>query len=281
MHNCLLRIAQTSILTLLLLAPSGIASAQQASGWVEVLSSQIRLVRGAMQPDGSIQAGVHIQLDKGWKTYWRVPGDAGVPPDFNWSGSVNVSDVSVLWPAPVWLRDQFGVSIGYKDEIVFPIVVKPGDWTKASTVKLKIHFAVCNDICAPVQADLKLELPTQSILPQYAGLIARYMSQVPKPVEDTDTLRVADVRTETRDKDVFIVVDIAYEDVAHAMDIFLVGPEEYYFTTPKEEAVGGKNKKTYRIRVDGAGTAGALADKELNFVLVQGDKRVAQSWRLQ
>ena len=68
----------------LVFVPTSIASAQQASNWVQVLSSQVRLVRGAMQPDGSIQAGVHIQLDKGWKTYWRVPGDAGVPPDFNW-----------------------------------------------------------------------------------------------------------------------------------------------------------------------------------------------------
>ena len=281
MLNRSLRFAQMLILALPMIAPSGVASAQQASRWVEVLSSQVRLVRGAMQPDGSIQAGVHIQRHKDWKTYWRVPGDAGVPPDFNWNGSVNVSDVSVFWPAPVWLRDQFGVSIGYKNEVVFPIVVRPGDWTKASTVKLKLHFAVCNEICAPVQADLKLDLPTQSIMPQYAGLIGRYMSQVPKPVEDTDVLRVAAVRAEAENKDVYLIVDVGYEDMASSMDVFLEGPEEYYFATPKEVKAAGEHKKRYRIRVDGAGEVGDLARKQLNFVLVQGDKRVAQTWRLQ
>lgn len=281
MHNSFFRLFQALVVAALMFAPTNIASAQQASSWVQVLSSQVRLVRGAMQPDGSIHAGVHIQLDKGWKTYWRVPGDAGIPPDFNWEGSVNVADVSVLWPAPIWLRDQFGVSIGYKDEVVFPVIIKPGDWTKASTLNLNIHFAVCNEICAPVQAALRLEIPSQSIIPLFAGLIARYMAKVPRPVEEADDLRVADVRTEAGGEDVYLVVDVAAEDKTKAMDLFVVGPEEFYFTTPKEVDGGQDLKRRYRIRVDGAGSIDALTDAELNFVLVQGDKRLAQTWRLQ
>ena len=281
MHNRLLRLVPALIVAALVFVPANTASAQQASKWVQVLSSQVRLVRGAMQPDGSIQAGVHIQLDKDWKTYWRVPGDAGVPPEFNWAGSVNVADISVLWPAPVWLRDQFGVSIGYKDEVVFPIVVRPGDWTKASTLNLNLHFAVCNEICAPVQATLRLDLPSQSIVPLFAGLIARYMAKVPKPAEEKDVPRVANVRIEAGDEEVYLVVDVAMEEMTDGMDLFIVGPEEFYFTTPQEIDAGQDLERRYRIRVDGAGGIEALAGAELNFVLVQGDKRLAQRWRLQ
>jgi DsbC/DsbD-like thiol-disulfide interchange protein len=276
-----LRLVLALMPALILSAQASPLRAEQASHWAQVLNGQARLVRGMMLPDGSIEAGVQIQLDEGWKTYWRVPGDAGVPPEFNWARSVNVSDVAVLWPAPVWLHDEFGVSIGYKKEVVFPIVVTQADWTKASTVNLTLHFAVCNDICAPVQADLSLKIPSQSIVPQFAGLIARYMSQVPKPVDEVDGLRVTDVRTEVADKDVFLLVDVEYEDMSQAMDIFVEGPEEFYFTTPRDEATGTDGQKRYRIRVDGAASVNALGDASMNFVLVQGDKRVAQSWRLQ
>ncbi len=275
------RLFQVLLLALVLFAPAAHTQAQQASKWAQVLSGQARLVRGIMQSDGSIEAGVHIQLEDGWKTYWRVPGDAGVPPDFNWAGSVNVSGIEVLWPAPVWLHDAFGVSIGYKKEVVFPIVVKPADWTKASTVKLTLNFAVCKDICAPVQADLVLDLPTQSIIPQYAGLIARYMTRVPKPVDQVDGLRVTAVRMETADKDVFLIVDVSDDGTSPTTDVFVDGPEEFYFTVPKEEASGSDGQKRYRIRVDGATDATVLNNADVNFVLVQGDNRVAQSWRLQ
>ena len=279
MTERLFRTFTAFILAVVWLLPQ--AQAQQATNWAKVLHSQARLVRGVMQPDGSIEAGVHIKLDPGWKTYWRVPGDAGVPPEFNWLRSVNVSDVTVLWPAPIRFRDQYGDGIGYKDEVVFPIVVSPADWTKASTVKLTLHFAVCNDICAPVRADLALEIPVQSVRPQYAGLIARYMSQVPKPVEEGDGLRIVNVGTEATDRDVHLVVDIAHEDGSNAVDVFLEGPEELYFNTPVEVAAGVDQQKRYRIRVDGEDGTDALNDARLNFVLVQGDKRVAQSWQLQ
>ncbi len=62
-------------------------------------NAQVRLLAGPVR-DGIVQAGLEIVLHPRRKTYWRYPGDSGVPPRFNWSGSTNVADVSVLWPAP-------------------------------------------------------------------------------------------------------------------------------------------------------------------------------------
>ena len=62
---------------------------------------------------------------QGWKTYWRMPGDAGIPPQFDWSGSQNVKSVEVLWPAPQRFIDSGGETVGYKDRVVFPLRIVP------------------------------------------------------------------------------------------------------------------------------------------------------------
>ena len=63
---------------------------------------------------GARLAAVEIALDRGFKTYWRHPGEAGLPPAFDWSGSANLAAVEVLWPAPRRFQDAGGVSYGYE-----------------------------------------------------------------------------------------------------------------------------------------------------------------------
>ena len=70
-------------------------------------------------------AGLTIRMAPGWHTYWRAPGDAGIPPDFNWSGSANVRDVRVHFPVPEVFEDNGLRSIGYMDQVTFPLLVRP------------------------------------------------------------------------------------------------------------------------------------------------------------
>src|SRR4029077_19572234 len=107
-----------------------------------------------------VRAGVEIKLKAGWKTYWRYPGDAGVPPRFDWSGSENVAAVEVKWPAPERFVDESGAkSIGYYGDIVFPLVVRPADPARPVRLKLKLDFAVCDKLCVPADAELLLPMP--------------------------------------------------------------------------------------------------------------------------
>ena len=77
------------------------ASAQDAavSPWSKAAYSSMRLIAGATAPSGKQRVGVEITMSPGFKTYWRSPGDAGVPPVFDWSGSENVGGLDVRWPA--------------------------------------------------------------------------------------------------------------------------------------------------------------------------------------
>ena len=138
-----------------------------ASPWVEGYNNKARLIAGKAVggPYGSATmtyAGIEIAMPAGWKTYWRSPGDSGVPPEFDWSASENLGSATVYYPAPHRLVDKGGVNIGYKDHVVLPIVVHAKDPTIPVTLKIKAAYGVCKEICVPAEAELQLTVPPDS-----------------------------------------------------------------------------------------------------------------------
>ena len=101
--------------------------------------------------------GIAIQLQPGWKTYWRTPGDSGVPPRFDFSKSDNVEAVTVLWPAPKKFDDGAGgIALGYKQQVVLPLRIVAKNADKPVTLRANINYAVCDKICIPVEAHAEL-----------------------------------------------------------------------------------------------------------------------------
>src|SRR5471032_2485892 len=95
------------------LAPG--AHAQDSSPWQKDGHSAVRLLAGS-RSGAVLLGGIAFQLQPGWHTYWRNPGDSGVPPRFDFSKSENIEAVTVLWPAPVKFPDGAGgSSLGYHD----------------------------------------------------------------------------------------------------------------------------------------------------------------------
>lgn len=114
-----------------------------------------RLLPGWKEADGRYMAAVSLDLAPGWKTYWRSPGDAGIPPVFDWSGSDNLGSVRIHWPAPEVIRQNGMESIGYLDRLTLPLEVTPLDPAKPVHLALNLALGVCHDICMP--ADLRLD----------------------------------------------------------------------------------------------------------------------------
>src|SRR5262245_37498258 len=128
--NALRRAAAAVALFVSATVPTGSQPADkaEASAWVDVPSSRVRLLASAAKTaGGSYLAGVEMVIADGWKTYWRTPGDAGVPPQFDWSGSTNAAAIKVLYPAPIRMREAGGEVIGYKKAVLFPLEVTPQD----------------------------------------------------------------------------------------------------------------------------------------------------------
>ena len=173
-----------SLLTVALIGlGAGMARAEEAatSAWARTEHASLRLIAGPTAPSGKQRVGVEIALSPGWKTYWRSPGDSGVPPSFDWTGSVNVGGLDVRWPVPERFDDGAGSAIGYVGEVVIPIAVQPVEADKPVWLVLKLDFAVCDRICLPVSAETRLWLEP-GVTDVRSPRLESFEKRVPKPV---------------------------------------------------------------------------------------------------
>src|ERR1700732_5040065 len=132
--------------------------AEDASPWQRDSHSAVRLLAGS-RSGAVLLGGIAIQLQPGWHTYWRTPGDSGVPPRFDFSKSENIEAVTVLWPAPAKFDDGAGGhSMGYHDGIVLPLRIVAKNPDKPVTLRADINYAVCEKICIPVDAAAELSI---------------------------------------------------------------------------------------------------------------------------
>jgi len=138
------------------------------------------LVAGRAEPDGSRMAGLILDLAPEWKTYWRNPGAAGVPPRFDWSRSRNLASAEVLWPRPAFF-DSFGLTtIGYAKRVVFPLHLVPETAGQPIDLALELAIGVCREICVLEEIELTLSLPPGA--PDDRGaLVAAAEALVPRP----------------------------------------------------------------------------------------------------
>jgi len=115
----------------------------------------------------------------GWKTYWRMPGDSGIPPDFTWTPSLPAK-VEVQFPTPSRHVDKSGEAVGYESEVIFPVTVTP-EAPKPLDLKLDLFFAVCKDVCIPATAKASRRLGAMMVDPAGSARVERVLMDVPSP----------------------------------------------------------------------------------------------------
>ena len=121
--------------------------------------------------EGRYLAGVEIQLQPRFMTYWRMPGDGGLAPTFRFDGSRNLRKADVLYPAPNRYQIKSEEAFGYRSEVVFPIWVEPINPALPTALSLTLDYATCEDICIPAQAQMNCELrPAGTSTPSTATL---------------------------------------------------------------------------------------------------------------
>lgn len=145
---------------------AGAASAQTEDGlWPSAGPAGISLHPAGAAADGRRWALLRVALAPGWKTYWRSPGEAGVPPWFDWSAATNVGEVEIVWPAPSISEDFGMLTIGYAGAVAFPIAFRPKDPTAPSVLAGEVRIAACERICVPVSAEVAAEIGPETADP--------------------------------------------------------------------------------------------------------------------
>jgi DsbC/DsbD-like thiol-disulfide interchange protein len=130
---------------------------------------------------GTHMIGLHLQLAPGWKTYWRAPGEAGLPPVFDWVGSRDVTGIRVHWPRPVVFHTNGMQSIGYHETLLLPIELEGGTKGEPMHLALTVDLGVCKDICVPARIELQADLPANGASDP---LVLQSLADQPRPAED-------------------------------------------------------------------------------------------------
>jgi DsbC/DsbD-like thiol-disulfide interchange protein len=256
------------------------AWAADASPWDGDTHAGLRLLAGSHVSDAGARAGIEIKLAPGWKTYWRYPGDSGVPPRFDFADSQNVKAVTIDWPAPHRFSDDSGVTIGYKEDVIFPLRVVPQDAGKPVRLRLKADYAICDKICIPAEASAELVLDGgQSELDPS---LAAFAAQVPKRARlgDGAPLAVRAVRRDNSGDHPRVIVDVAAPGNG-PIDLFAEGPTPDW-ALPVPEPIAGAPAGLHRFAfvLDGL-PPGARADGALlTFTLVAGGSAIEVSTHL-
>ena len=245
------------------------ARAQDASPWQKDGHSAVRLLAGS-RSGAVLLGGIAFQLQPGWKTYWRNPGDSGVPPRFDFSKSDNVEAVTVLWPAPRKFDDGAGgISLGYHDQIVLPLRIVAKNVDKPVTLRADINYAVCEKLCIPVEANA--ELGFNSVASTEDSALFAALDTVPKPanVGDPNPLTIRDVKREGKSK---VLVDVVTPD-DRPVNLFVEGPTpDWGLPVPKLVEHSPPGVKRFSFQLDGVPPGVNPEGAALKLTLVGADR---------
>ncbi len=247
-------------------APGAISRTEQTE--VRLISSRARV------GDGALQLGLQFRMKPGWKIYWRSPGAAGFPPRLDWAGSRNLIAGEMSWPAPRRFAVLGFDTLGYLDEVVFPVAARAGDAKRAVALRLAVDYLTCDEICIPYRAELALDLPAGAGgATEHAAVIERARARVPGAVGEPRLESATVLGPAGRQ-----VLEVIFSGPLSAPDVFVEGPEWAGFGAPRVARAG--DFSTLRLAVETvAGEARGLAGTELALTLVDGDR--AGEWRVQ
>jgi len=256
------------LVVICLAAPAAALAAR--SDWVAAEQSQLRLLVGGEAAHGRLRAGVEIVLEPGWYTYWRNPGEAGVPPRFDFSGSTNVAAVEVLYPAPERYDDGVSVSLIYRDEVVFPLLVTPAAPGSPVRLELDAEFGVCREVCIPTGAGAAVDVPASPDPdPLAEARVKRYEARLPQPPEpgrfDVESVTVAGDALD---------IAVRMPESGYA-DLFAEPPAGWYVGQPTFVAREGEVSR-YRLPLAGKPPDAPIAGQTFRFVAVAGGEAIEE-----
>lgn len=252
------------------------ASGALESPWVNTDKAEVRLLAaGPTRGDTKVlRGGIEIRMARGWYTYWRYPGDAGIPPRFDWAGSGNIASIEVLWPGPQRIAVDAGLeSIGYRNEAVFPLHIRAKDPSRPVSLRLKLDFGVCEKICIPAEAKLALDIPPGLSAEQSALQSAEARIPISVPIGETQNgLAVMTAKLDRGEKP-RALIEIAVPP-GKPFDLFAEGPSEEWALPLPQRLKTEAGRAHFAIALDGAPAGSSPIPSRLRLTLVAGNRAI-------
>lgn len=253
-------------------------NAPDASAWVTTPQTQVRLIaaQNGLASDGFVRLGLQFKLKEGWKIYWRRPGDAGFPPRLDWAESENFKSADFAWPAPVRFQVLGLQTMGYAEEVVFPIAVAATDPTQPLKARIRLDYLTCDDVCIPYFAQLSLDLaPGANRNTEHARIVSAFAARVPGD-GSADGLRIDKIETAGafRRLDASARAGTVRVHATSAApftrpDVFIEGPDLTFFGAPDTRFSDGGKRVVLSVPVTLEEHA-SLDDATVRLTLVDG-----------
>ena len=225
------------------LPDSSLGATSGESAWTASNNSKVRLVSGTVTIDGkpSMIAGVQLRMEPGWKTYWRNPGDSGVPPSFD-----------------------------------FPVKITPEKEGDAVELKLAFEYGLCKDICIPNEVSLDLML-APSTGKGDAMLLESALALVPKPAAPSVLPTVGAVTASLDAAKPEIVIDAVFAPDARGTDLFIDGGE-IFMAVPRPQGPAADGKQRFIVSFTTPAEAAVVKAKSLTLTLVSDRGSTETVW---
>jgi DsbC/DsbD-like thiol-disulfide interchange protein len=253
-----------------LFGPGSTSASANSSDWSPAEESRLRLLLGGVAADGTIRGAIEIEIEPGWHTYWRYPGEVGLPPAFDFSRSENVAAVDVRYPAPERHDDGASVSLIYRDEVVFPLAITPQRRGSPVTLAVDARFGVCSTICIPTGAEaavtMRPEAAPDAATATRLSLAAARLPDRPEP----GRFDIEGVSTAGDD----LFIDVLAPQSSYR-DLFVAPPDGWSVGQPQLVLQEGARSR-YRMSLAGRPPGAAVAGQQFRLLAVAGSEAIEE-----
>jgi suppressor for copper-sensitivity B len=237
------------LLTLLLFPLQAFAV---SSNWQHDGSVDVRLISSldGVGQKTVVPLGLEVRMEPGWHTYWRSPGAAGLPPQFDWTNSLtdkgNLKSTTLFYPAPKRYSDQGLETVGYQGRVVFPIDAELRQVGLPLNLETTVNLLACSTLCVPKTFTLRLQVPAETAVegPE-ADILNPARAQVPGEDGGAAGLSVTSI-TQNGPQ---ISVEVTADHTMAAPDMFIESTPEIPFTAPQVVVAPDQRSATLTVKL--------------------------------
>ena len=247
------------LIAILVAAVPGARAGETA--WAELApDTRVRLISAdGREADGTVLAAIELDMPQGTKTYWRVPGETGIPLTLDLSGSTGIAGHTLFWPFPeIEVKEGYTDFVHYGPTIIPLALTVQGD---APVLQAGLVMGICSDICVPAMADLTLPIDPAKPDPGQSLRIAQAMAEVPIPW-DGDPGAIGEVAVDAPAGSLWLGLDPAVVDPSSVvLDASAAG---YLVGAPQKSRESG----VVELPLIGGGDGADLLAKSIEIVFM-------------
>jgi thiol:disulfide interchange protein DsbD len=206
-------------------------------------NSNITLISNtqSIQPNGKLIVGIKFELEEGWHTYWKNPGDAGEGASIEWDLSKGLTASKVLWPGPERIPVEPLMTFGYNDEVILLTEISSDENVQFPlNIQAQVGWFTCKEICIPQEGIVELKITSGNFIP------SKNNEEINNYLESVPTRFNQEYRVEKLEDKYFLLTDI--DNGKHFEDIYFF-PNEYGLTSYTEDQIYEKNLNSFTLEI--------------------------------